>query len=103
MVFLASNGYRCIAHDRGGHGRSNQPWSGNEMDTYADDLAELIETLDLKGAFLINFSVPGLLGCWSQGATEAEALANIRDAIHDYLVVRDELIQGAEVREVEVA
>jgi predicted RNase H-like HicB family nuclease len=51
----------------------------------------------------VSVSVPGLPGCWSQGATEAEALANIRDAIHDYLVVRDELIQGAQVREVEVA
>jgi len=59
MVFLASNGYRCIAHDRRGHGRSSQPWSGNEMDTYADDLAELIETLHLKGAVLIGFSAGG--------------------------------------------
>jgi len=59
MVFLASNGYRCIAHDRRGHGRSSQPWSGNDMDTYADDLSELIETLDLKGAVLIGFSAGG--------------------------------------------
>ena len=59
MLFLASNGYRCIAHDRRGHGRSSQPWSGNEMDTYADDLSELIETLDLKGAVLIGFSTGG--------------------------------------------
>ena len=49
MLFLASNGFRCIAHDRRGHGRSSQPWDGNEMDTYADDLAALIETLDLRG------------------------------------------------------
>ena len=59
MVFLASNGYRCIAYDRRGHGRSIQPWSGNEMDTYADDLSELIETLDLKSAVLIGFSAGG--------------------------------------------
>jgi non-heme chloroperoxidase len=59
MVFLASHGYRCIAHDRRGHGRSSQPWSGNEMDTYADDLSELIETLGLKGAVLIGFSAGG--------------------------------------------
>ncbi len=59
MMFLASNGYRCIAHDRRGHGRSSQPWSGNEMDTYADDLSELIETLGLKGAVLIGFSAGG--------------------------------------------
>ena len=59
MVFLASNGYRCIGHDRRGHGRSSQSWSGNEMDTYGDDLSELIETLDLKGAILIGFSAGG--------------------------------------------
>src|SRR5450830_1151083 len=59
MVFLASNGYRCIAHDRRGHGRSSQPWSGNEMDTFADDLSQLIETLDLKDVFLIGFSMGG--------------------------------------------
>jgi non-heme chloroperoxidase len=59
MLFLASKGYRCIAHDRRGHGRSSQPWNGNEMDTYADDLSELIETLDLKGAVLIGFSAGG--------------------------------------------
>jgi non-heme chloroperoxidase len=59
MVFLASNGYRCLAHDRRGHGRSSQPWSGNEMDTYAEDLSELIEALDLKGAVLIGFSAGG--------------------------------------------
>ncbi len=50
MFFLASRGYRCIAHDRRGHGRSSQPWQGNDMDTYADDLAALVETLDLKKA-----------------------------------------------------
>ncbi len=59
MMFLASNGYRCIAHDRRGHGRSSQPWNGNDMDTFADDLSQLIETLDLKGAFLIGFSMGG--------------------------------------------
>ena len=59
MLFLATKGYRCIAHDRRGHGRSGQPWNGNEMDTYADDLSELIEKLDLKGAVLIGFSAGG--------------------------------------------
>src|SRR5262245_45900080 len=48
MIFFAEKGYRCIAHDRRGHGRSSQPWSGNEMDTYSDDLATLTEALDLK-------------------------------------------------------
>lgn len=59
MLFLASNSYRCVAHDRRGHGRSSQPWNGNDMDTYADDLAELMETLDLKDVFLIGFSAGG--------------------------------------------
>jgi non-heme chloroperoxidase len=59
MLFLADNGYRCIAHDRRGHGRSSQPWNGNEMDTFADDLAELIETLALKDVVLIGFSMGG--------------------------------------------
>ena len=59
MVFLASHGYRCIAHDRRGHGRSSQPWNGNEMNTYADDLAELFEALDLKGATMIGHSTGG--------------------------------------------
>lgn len=59
MMFLASKGYRCIAHDRRGHGRSSQPWNGNDMDTYADDLSELIETLDLKNIVLIGFSAGG--------------------------------------------
>ena len=59
MLFLASKGYRCIAHDRRGHGRSSQPWNGNDMDTYADDLSELIEKLDLKNAVLIGFSAGG--------------------------------------------
>ena len=59
MLFLASNGYRCIAHDRRGHGRSSQPWNGNDMDTYADDLSMLIETLDLRGATLVGHSTGG--------------------------------------------
>lgn len=57
--FLASNGYRVITHDRRGHGRSSQPWTGNEMDTYADDLAQLIEALDLKDIILMGFSTGG--------------------------------------------
>jgi non-heme chloroperoxidase len=59
MVFLASNGYRCIAHDRRGHGRSAQPWAGNDMNTYADDLSVLIENLDLKDALLVGHSTGG--------------------------------------------
>ena len=59
MFFLASNGYRAIAHDRRGHGRSSQPWHGNEMDTYADDLAQLFEELDLRDAIMVGHSTGG--------------------------------------------
>jgi non-heme chloroperoxidase len=59
MFFLAQRGYRCIAHDRRGHGRSSQPWTGNDMDTYADDLAALAEALDLKDAVHVGHSTGG--------------------------------------------
>jgi non-heme chloroperoxidase len=59
MFFLASHGYRCIAHDRRGHGRSSQPWRGNDMDAYADDLAELVQKLDLKDAIHVGHSTGG--------------------------------------------
>ena len=59
MVFLGANGFRCIAHDRRGHGRSSQPWNGNEMDTYADDLAALVEALDLRNAIHVGHSTGG--------------------------------------------
>jgi non-heme chloroperoxidase len=59
MLFLASHGYRCIAHDRRGHGRSSQPWLGNDMDTYADDLAQLVHALDLQHAVHVGHSMGG--------------------------------------------
>jgi non-heme chloroperoxidase len=59
MLFLADHGYRCIAHDRRGHGRSSQPWDGNDMNTYADDLAALVETLDLTDAIHVGHSTGG--------------------------------------------
>jgi non-heme chloroperoxidase len=59
MLFLADRGYRCIAHDRRGHGRSSQPWEGNEMNTYADDLAALVEKLDLQNAIHVGHSTGG--------------------------------------------
>src|ERR1700732_4610859 len=59
MVFLASKGYRCIAHDRRGHGRSSQPWNGNDLDTYADDLAALVEKLNLQRAIHVGHSTGG--------------------------------------------
>ncbi len=59
MVFLGAHGYRCIAHDRRGHGRSSQPWNGNDMNTYADDLAVLVEALELKNVILVGHSTGG--------------------------------------------
>src|SRR5262245_8822656 len=59
MFYLASRGYRTIAHDRRGHGRSSQPWHGNDLDTYADDLAELVAKLDLKDAIHVGHSTGG--------------------------------------------
>ncbi len=59
LLFVASHGYRAIAHGRRGHGRSSQPWNGNDMDTYADDLAALIDTLDLHDAVLVGHSSGG--------------------------------------------
>ena len=59
MLFLAARGFRCIAHDRRGHGRSGQPWTGNDMDTYADDLAALVQALDLKDAIHVGHSTGG--------------------------------------------
>ena len=59
LMYLANQGYRAIAHDRRGHGRSSQPWNGNEMDTYADDLAALVEKLDLKDAVHVGHSTGG--------------------------------------------
>jgi non-heme chloroperoxidase len=58
-MLVADNGYRAVAHDRRGHGRSSQPWTGNELDTYADDLAQLIETLDLREVVLVGHSTGG--------------------------------------------
>ena len=59
MLFLAARGYRCIAHDRRGHGRSSQPWHGNDMDTYADDLATLVQKLELKNVIHVGHSTGG--------------------------------------------
>src|SRR6202166_2680862 len=56
MIFLAARGYRCIAHDRRGHGRSGQPWEGHDMDTYADDVATIVEALDLRDAIHVGHS-----------------------------------------------
>ena len=63
MFFLSSHGYRCIAHDRRGHGRSSQPWLGNDLDTYADDLAELVQHLRLGNVIHIGHSTGWRGGC----------------------------------------
>ncbi|GAA4330933.1 alpha/beta hydrolase [Variovorax defluvii] len=59
MLFLGDKGYRCIAHDRRGHGRSSQPWEGNDMDTYADDMEAVLRTLNVMNAVLVGFSTGG--------------------------------------------
>jgi len=59
MLFLGDHGFRCIAHDRRGHGRSSQPWTGNDMDHYADDLADLVTKLDLRDAIHVGHSTGG--------------------------------------------
>jgi non-heme chloroperoxidase len=83
MLFLASHGYRCVAHDRRGHGRSSQPWSGNEMDTYADDLAVLVEKLDLKNAIHVGHSTGGgeVARCIGRHGTKRVAKAVLIGAV----------------------
>ena len=83
LLFVASYGYRAIAHDRRGHGRSSQPWDGNDMDHYADDLAELIETLDLKDAVLVGHSTGGgeVTRCIGRHGTSRLAKAVLVDAV----------------------
>ena len=58
-MLVANNGYRAIAHDRRAHGRSSQPWTGHDLDTYADDLAQLLDTLDVRDAVLVGHSTGG--------------------------------------------
>ena len=83
MQFLAERGYRCIAHDRRGHGRSSQPWAGNDMDTYADDLAKLVEALDLKDAIHVGHSTGGgeVARYLGRHGTERVAKAVLIDAV----------------------
>ena len=83
MIFLAARGYRCIAHDRRGHGRSSQTWNGNDMDTYADDLAELVEALDLNNAIHIGHSTGGgeVARCIGRHGTKRVAQAVLIGAI----------------------
>src|SRR5208283_3122703 len=83
MFFLAAHGYRCIAHDRRGHGRSSQPWNGNDLDTYADDLAELVKALDLRNAIHVGHSTGGgeVARYIGRHGTERVALAVLISAV----------------------
>ncbi len=99
MLFLASNGYRCIAHDRRGHGRSTQTWHGNEMDTYADDLATLIETLDLQDVVLVGFSTGGgeVARYIGRHGTERVAKAALVSAVTPLMVQRADNPDGVPI------
>ena len=83
MLFLAERGFRCVAHDRRGHGRSSQPWTGNDMDAYADDLYELLESLDLRDAVLVGHSTGGgeVARCIGRHGTERVAKAVLIGAV----------------------
>jgi len=88
MVFLAERGYRCIAHDRRGHGRSSQPSGGNDMDTYADDMAALVDALDLKSAIHVGHSTGGgeVARYIGRHGTARVAQAVLIDAVPPHLV-----------------
>ncbi|HEX5437797.1 MAG TPA: alpha/beta hydrolase [Gemmatimonadaceae bacterium] len=88
LLFLASNGYRAIAHDRRGHGRSSQTWNGNDMDTYADDLAALVDALDLRNVVHIGHSTGGgeVVRYIGRHGTERVAKAVLVDAVPPFLL-----------------
>ena len=91
MLFLSQHGYRCIAHDRRGHGRSSQPWQGNDMDTYADDLAKLIQALDLKNVIHVGHSTGGgeVVRYIARHGTERVAKAVLISAVPPLMVKTD--------------
>src|SRR5262249_54560136 len=88
MVFLASHGYRCIAHDRRGHGRSSQPSGGNDMDTYADDLSVLMDTLGLRNVMLVGHSTGGgeITRYMGRHGTSRLAAAVLVDAVPPFML-----------------
>jgi non-heme chloroperoxidase len=96
LFFLASNGFRAIAHDRRGHGRSTQTWTGNDMDTYADDLATLVETLDLTNAIHVGHSTGGgeVVHYIGRHGTKRVAKAVLVDAVPPLLVKTDSNPEG---------
>jgi non-heme chloroperoxidase len=92
QLFLANSGYRAIAHDRRGHGRSTQSWTGNEMDTYADDLAALLDQLDLREVTLVGFSTGGgeITRYIGRHGTSRVAQAVLVSAVPPLMVRRDD-------------
>jgi len=101
MFYLAQHGYRCIAHDRRGHGRSSQPWNGNDLDTYADDLAELTEALDLKDAIHVGHSTGGgeVVRYIGRHGSERVAKAVLIGAIPPVMVKSDKNPGGTPIEE----
>jgi non-heme chloroperoxidase len=101
MLFLASNGFRCVAHDRRGHGRSSQTWDGNEMDTYADDLAELVEHLDLRDFTIIGFSTGGgeMARYLGRHGTDRVAKAVLISAVPPFMLQTDDNPDGVPIAE----
>jgi non-heme chloroperoxidase len=99
MLQLASQGFRCIAHDRRGHGRSTQTWHGNDMDTYADDLAAVIDALDLHGVTLVGFSTGGgeVARYVGRHGTERVAKVVLVSAVPPLMVQRDDNAGGVPV------
>ncbi len=99
MMFLAQHGFRCVAHDRRGHGRSSQPWSGNDMDGYADDLAALIEALDLRDITMVGHSTGGgeVARYIGRQGTKRVAQAVLLSAVTPILLKSDTNPQGIPV------
>ncbi len=101
ILFLASNGFRCVAHDRRGHGRSTQTWDGNEMNTYADDLATLVDALDLRDFTLIGFSTGGGEAARYLGrhGTDRVSKAVLISAVPPFMLKTDDNPDGVPVEE----
>src|SRR6187402_3142794 len=99
MFFLASKGYRVIAHDRRGHGRSSQPWEGNDMDTYADDLHQLFEKLDLKNAMMVGHSTGGgeVARFLGRHGTSRVSKAVLVSAVPPVMVLKDSNPKGLSI------
>src|SRR3954469_9974529 len=99
LYLVASNGFRGIAHDRRGHGRSSQSWNGNDLDTYADDLAELIEALDLHDVILVGHSTGGgeVTRYMGRHGTERVAKAVLLSAVPPLMLKTDANPEGSPI------